>query len=359
MKSLVVYSSLALMLTAAFAEDLTWTELARRPEFWPAHCTVKAGMKFEGGLSVQAGQKVDVLEFKGTGVDLKTTDGRVNFAAEPDETDVLAVAREAWLKLTPKQRALTYPALAQKRELWPERITVSRSFEVAPGKTVHSGDQLVLDEVQPGKLLVTSETLKARFMLAPQATDLMAQARQFVETEAGVSPHYLAEKRAEQQRLLVKTRAEEKLRAQGPVITELEGKLVSSVNGRPEPLETNALPRYLVFLRGSSTCSITRGFAPKLVRFYQDKKPKHPEFEVVWLMTETDADTAKFARELGFSWRAVEYDSTPAVPSVNRYIDGKLPQLIVMDRTGKVLANGIQAGAPAALKQLEALLEVQ
>jgi len=39
-----------------------------------------------------SGQKVDVLDFKGNEVDLKTADGRLNFAAAPDETDVLAVA---------------------------------------------------------------------------------------------------------------------------------------------------------------------------------------------------------------------------------------------------------------------------
>jgi hypothetical protein len=59
---------------------------------------------------------------------------------------------------------------------------------------------------------------------------------------------------------------------------------------------------------------------------------------------------------MGFSWRALEYDATPAVPSVNKPIAGKLPQLIVMDRSGRVLANGIQSTAPAALKQLDALL---
>ena len=82
----------------------------------------------------------------------------------------------------------------------------------------------------------------------------------------------------------------------------------------------------------------------------------HPEFEVVYIMTESPADTGKFAREAGFSWRAVEYESTGYMPTVSRQIDGKLPQLIVMDRNGKVLANGVQNGAPAALNQLAALL---
>ena len=49
------------------------------------------------------------------------------------------------------------------------------------------------------------------------------------------------------------------------------------------------------------------------------------------------------------------YEDT-TISSVNPYIDGRIPQLIVMDRTGKVLATGIQATAPAALQQLDTLL---
>ena len=45
------------------------------------------------------------------------------------------------------------------------------------------------------------------------------------------------------------------------------------------------------------------------------------------------------------------------MPSVCPYIDGRIPQLIVMNRDGKVLANGIQSTAPVALQQLDTLLK--
>jgi hypothetical protein len=182
--------------------------------------------------------------------------------------------------------------------------------------------------------------------VVPQATDLMAQARKFVE-DPQAGPRFVAEQKI----------ADAKQRpAQDRVIGELEGKLVSSVTGMPEPLDAKTLPRYLVFYRGSSTCPITRRFTPTLIKYYQDMKPKHPEFEIIYIMTESVPDTEKFAKAIGFSWRAVEYESTGAMPSVNQPIDGRLPQLIVMDRTGKVLANGVQNSAPNALKQLDSLL---
>jgi hypothetical protein len=41
---------------------------------------------------------------------------------------------------------------------------------------------------------------------------------------------------------------------------------------------------------------------------------------------------------------------------VTKPIQSLLPQLVVMDRSGRVLANGWQGSAPNALKQLDALL---
>jgi hypothetical protein len=205
-------------------------------------------------------------------------------------------------------------------------------------------------------VLVLVEEIKTTFHVAPQATDIMAQARQFVE-DPQAGPRYLVvQKQAEDKRLAEQKLVEVKQRAQGKVIVELEGKLFNSVTGKPDPLDAKTLPRYLVFMRGSSTCPITRKFAPTLVKYYNDMKPTHPEFEVIWLMTETPEDTGKYAKATGFSWRAMEYNSTPAVPSVHDAISGLLPQLIVVDRDGKVLANGTQSQAPVALKQLDALL---
>jgi hypothetical protein len=85
-------------------------------------------------------------------------------------------------------------------------------------------------------------------------------------------------------------------------------------------------------------------------------KLTHPEVEVIYLTIEPLANTLKFAKELGFSWRTVTYENT-TMPCVCPCINGRIPQLIVMNRDGKVLANGIQSTAPAALQQLDALLK--
>jgi hypothetical protein len=289
-------------------------------------------------------------------VNLRTVDDRLSFGAEPDETDVLAVAQAAYAGLTPKQRALTYPLIAQRKELWPYRVTITRSFDLAPGKKVPVGDQVLVKDVAPGKVDVVSEKLNARFAVAVAATDLMTQVRKFVEDDQA-GPRLLAiQKQAEEKWLAEQIAQADKIKAVGRVALELEGKMVNAITGRPEPFDANARPRYVVFLRGSTTCPITRNFAPTFVQYYKTNKPKHPQFEVVYLTVDSLPDTAKFARELGFDWRTVSYENT-TMSSVNPHIDGRMPQLIVMDRDGKVLANGIQDTAPAALQQLNALLQ--
>lgn len=348
--------AVCLMAGTVGAQELTWTELASRPELWPTQCTVKTAMKFEGGASVPAGARAEVREVKGNEVDLRTSDGRTYFAADPDETDVLDVARGAYAKLTPKQRDLTYPLIVQRKDLWPYRVTITRSFDLARGKTVQAGDQVLVKDIQSGKVDVVSEKLNARFGVALPATDLMAQARKFVEDDQA-GPRLLAMQKLADEKLAAEQKAQgEKIKAEGRVAVELEGKLINSITGQPEPLDAHSLPRYIVFLRGQSTCPITRNFAPTFIRYCIGIKSTHPEVEVIYLTIEPLADTLKFAKELGFSWRTVTYENT-TMPCVYSCIDGRIPQLIVMDRDGKVLANGIQSTAPAALQQLDALLK--
>jgi len=356
MKTPVFLTAACVLAAAAFAEELNWPELARRPELWPAQCTLKDAVQFQGGVSIAAGQTLQVFEVKPTEADVGTLDGRTNFAVEPDETNLLAVAQAAYAQLTPKQRALTYPAIAQQKELWPAEVALKKSFDLGGGAAVHAGDKVAVVEILPDRLTV--HIPQGDFQVAPYATDVMAQARQLVEyPQAG--PRYVdaQQKLADQAKAQQEQRlAEAKLNAKVRVYGELEGKLVNSVTDQPEPLDPKAPPRYLVFFRGSSTCPITNRVAPSFIQWYREVKPRHPDFEVIWIMTESPEDTGKFARKLGFSWRAVTYESTPSMPEVNRPITGLLPQLIVMDPSGRILINASQNAVPGAIRQLDTLL---
>lgn len=355
MKTFAATLLLCLLSCAVYGQTLNWTQVSTRPELWPTQCTVKTEIKFADGATVRAGQTVNVRQFKGNEVDLVTTDGKTFFAAEQEETDVLSRANADFSALTPKQRLLTYPAIARQQDLWPYQVTITREFAVAPGKNVKIGDLVMVKDVQPDRLDVISTNLNARFAVTTAATDLMAQVRKFVEDPAA-GPRLLAVQKAQQEKILAEEKAEaERIKAIGKLPVELNGKLINSMTGQPEPLDTNSLPRYFVFLRGQSSCSITRGFAPSFVKYCNSIKTTHPEVQVIYLTVESLPDTFKFTKELGFDCRAISYDDS-YLPSLHPIIDGRLPQLIVMDRNAKVLADGIQSTAPAALQQLQALV---
>lgn len=331
MKPPSLFLAVGLLATTAAAEDLTWPQLVQRPELWPAQCTLNRGFEFQSGAAVQKGQIVDVQALHTNSVEVGTTDGKRSFDVKPGDTDVLALASEAYAKLTPRQRALTYAMIFRQKNLWPYHLTLKGTFDLGRGKRLGKGEQVVLENVEGGKLLVGSEKLQTNFHVEPTDTDLMDQVRRFVDSKDG---------------------------APSRLIEQLQPNLISSTTGQPAPLNTNSLPRYLLFLRGANYCPITQKFMPSLVKFYDEVKPRHPEFEIIYLSYDGNlADMEKFAKAKGFSWPAVTYERSAHLSLITPYFGKLIPQLTVMDRDGKVLISGVQSAAPDALQQFAALLD--
>jgi len=299
---------------------LSWPALVGQEEFWPAQCTLTQPLDFQTA-TLKAGQKVKVDAIKPSTVELSTLDDKLQFTVAPQQTDLLEVANAEYAKLTPAQRKLNYLSLIRQRELWPYRVKLTQTFDLGRGQRVQPGDEAILLKVERTKLFLLTDKAGLRFEVPPQATDFLAQARRFVEDTNG---------------------------APARLVTELDGKLINSATGKPDPLPAAARPRYIVFYRGASWCANTQKFTPTLVKYYNDTKPKHPEFEIVYIMTETPADTGKFAKDLGFAWRAVEYTTTAKMPvtSSAKAFSDLIPQVVVMDNTGKVLATASKAPRP-------------
>jgi len=349
MKILIFIVAFCLTSIIASAEDLTWNTLADRADLWPGQCTMKATIPFQGGVTVTTGQMVNVDKFSAQDVQVTTLDGQTSFTAEPTEVDCLDVAQKAYNALTPKQQALSYTILIGRKDLWPANIMLNEDIDF-PGHHLAKGTQEKVLSVDNGSILVKSDVLKGTFKVFPSATNIMLQARALVENRQAV-PTFMVE---EQQEAAAKAQADEDFR-ENRLIYELKGKLINVATDQQQPLDPNITPRYFVFLRGSSTCPITHKFIPSVVNFYNQMMSKHPDYEIVYIMYDTLGDASQFSRQAGFSsWRALAYDNTPSTP--NSVIAGPLPQLFVMDRSGKLLINGIQNDAPKALDQLEALL---
>jgi thiol-disulfide isomerase/thioredoxin len=331
MKTVMLFLAVGLLARAAVAQELSWSELARRSEHWPAQCTIKKAMKFRSGESVAAGQKLDVLEIRTDQIALGTTDGKTSFTTKPEDTDALAVAREAWNKLTPAQRELTYAALLRRPDLWPYRVTGREAFDLGGPSKIPKGESLILIGAEGSELLVGYVKLNTSFTVRPQQTDLIFQARKFVEAKEG---------------------------APGRLLEELQGKLLEPTSGKPAALPANAAPRYLVFYRGAGWCPPCRQFSPTLLKTYKELKPQYPDFELIFLSDDHSiSDLQKYVKEEGFPWLAVPQTRLKELQIVSPALGRSIPQLLVMDRHGKVVLDSIQMDRAVALKRLEALLK--
>ncbi|HVU28747.1 MAG TPA: thioredoxin family protein [Verrucomicrobiae bacterium] len=316
MKSFIVLAAIFLIAPFAFAQQLTWAQLVQHPELWPTQCTLKRGFDFQSGASVKAGQTVAILEIHPNQMVVGTLTGKaISFDVKPNDTDALDAANAAYAKLTPKQRALTYAAIFQNKDLWPYYLTLKDTFDLSSGQRVNKGDKVTFRDVHNGKLEVGVEKFNTVLDLEPTDTDLMEQARKFVDDPNG---------------------------APSRLIAELQPNLIGSTTGKPDPLDTNALPRYIVFLRGGNFCPICQRFMPSLVKFYNETKPKHPEFEIIYLSCDgSAAEMEKFAKAEGFSWPAVNYERSSYLFQVIPYFKPPIPQLTVMDQRGHVLISGV------------------
>ena len=149
----------------------------------------------------------------------------------------------------------------------------------------------------------------------PQESDLMEQARKFVE---------------------LPDHAPSRLTAQ------MQPLLIDPATDKPAPLNTNALPRYLAFVRAANFCPMSQRFLPKLVKFCDEMKAKHPDFEVIYLSChQTLPDMETFAKAVGFSWPTLTYKQTSCVYILRPHFQILMPQFTVMDLRGNVLISGM------------------
>ncbi len=327
---LLLAATAALAAPAAFAQDLTLAELSRRPEFLPAQVTLKQPVKLQGRPQLNAGQKLTLVAVRGASVEVETPDGRSVFNVKADDTDVLAAAQAIHGKLTPAQRALTYQAVLQKKELWPYRVKLTQTQRLSGGD-LKPGEAGILIGTEGNDLLLVYEKGKFLFNVTPRDTDLLESARKLV-ADPNAFPSRVSE--------------------------DLVGKMVNPGTQAAAALGGAANLKYFVFYRGAGWCGPCRQFSPSLVKFYNEAKPKYGNFEFVFISGDkTPAEMRNYAKEMGFAWASVPQQRQPEMQIVNRLFTNLIPQLVVTDRHGNVVVDSAKIGTAAALKQLDALVK--
>jgi nucleoredoxin len=331
MKSSSLLAAACLMASAAFAQELTLAELARRPEFQPAQVTLKNPVKLQNRPAMNPGQKLTLVGIRNQDVEVETPDGRSTFRTKAADTDVLTAAQETWKKLSPEQRALTYATLLQRQDLWTYRVKLTQTQRLSTGD-LKAGESAILVGIENNALLLAYEKGNFLFNVQPRDTDMLESARKL-----------LVDKKAFPSR----------------VLEDLQGKLVDPSTSAPVAVSANAAPKYFAFYRGAGWCGPCRQFSPSLVKFYKDMKPKNANFEVYFISGDkTPAELKAYAKEAGFSWASAPQSVQPKMQIVNRLFTNLIPQFVVTDGSGKVLIDSAQTGGPQnALKQFEALVK--
>ncbi len=92
-------------------------------------------------------------------------------------------------------------------------------------------------------------------------------------------------------------------------------------------------------------CPPCRKFTPQLVAYYNQIAHDHPEFEIIFVSADKSADgMATYMRESGMPWPAIEYGKLANVPTLQKYVGRGIPDLVVVDASGKVLADSFVGG---------------
>src|SRR5438874_1652322 len=90
---------------------------------------------------------------------------------------------------------------------------------------------------------------------------------------------------------------------------------------------------------------IKAGATTQLVAYYNQIAHDHPEFEIIFVSADKSADgMATYMRETGMPWPGIEYRKRASVPALQKYAGKGIPDLVIVDASGKVLADSFVSG---------------
>ena len=310
---------------------LTLADLGRHPERWPATVTVEKEVTLPNGETVPAGQQFRVSDLEDTGEHVSLKGSKQNFLVETQSTNFLQTANEAWATLTPSQKAIDLQTIVEDASLWPVQVTVLNPLKSTTNVDVNAGEKIGLNSFLPnGRLWLYS--VKTNTVVATLAeTDFVAQARK----RALLTP----EERS--------SRVPDALRE-------------ALVDAKGQPYKNAQLDdsRIFVFYYGASWCVPCRQFAPSLVQYINLVKPKNPRFSVVFLDGDKGPEQMQaYMQQEQMPWPAIRMNAPNMPAIVSTYFKDTLPQLVIIDRQGNLLADSHDKGLDGTVQVLTNLLD--
>lgn len=316
-----VLFTLTTALSAQTPATLTYQDLVARPELAPSACKPTAALQF-GNQTVSPETSYPILELRDNHVVILLPDMGAG-PLPPGSCDVLAVANANYQAMTPAQRALDSKTLAARADLWPDRVKLQVPFQSKVGDQKQNwvlGHEFVLGSFDGTDLKVRCQLTDLAPSVAAVWTDLFDQARKNL---IGKPPH-----------------------AGHRVLQELDGKLVSMRTGKKAKLDAMRSPEFVLLYFSAGWCDPCRQFSPKLVSFYEkNKKLAGKRFEVIWISRDKGPkEMEDYARDCKFPWLAVAWKMRRQIPVTQAYATGGIPDLVILDASGAVLADSYVHG---------------
>jgi len=145
-------------------------------------------------------------------------------------------------------------------------------------------------------------------------------------------------------------------------VTEFEKDLVIRENEKVKSYEPTDLAqiKYFAFYMSASWCPPCKKFTPKLVDFYNRLKPDHPEFELIFVSSDSNEDSMEaYMKSYKMPWPSFEFDKHK---DLVRSFGGGIPCLVVTDANGKKLFDSYTKdkkyiGPSTVMREIETLLK--
>lgn len=320
-------------LWSATPEVLTPADLVRHPERWPESIVATRDYTFSGGAKVKKGQVLRVQEVD-AGKVVVAAPGDLFFDIPIQESGVLAAANSAWAKLTPAQRQIDVDFLVATPSLWPERVRFTSTLQF-DGQKLSAGSEYPLLTCTRNEVNVFVESANTTLSVEWSATDIVARARE----RALFAP----EKRSSR------------------VASALQGKLIDA---KGQPFDGKGFDEAQVFVLyySASWCGPCHKFSPSLVEFVNKAAAQNPQMAVIMMSNDkSDAELLGYMKEQRMPWPAMPLSRLQKTPLLLSYTKGSIPQLLVLDRDGRVLSDSYKGnryvGPQVALDELARLLK--
>lgn len=111
-----------------------------------------------------------------------------------------------------------------------------------------------------------------------------------------------------------------------------------NASGQPEEVAAGSLKDVQLYALYYSAhwCPPCRKFTPELVEFYKRFKPKHPEFELIFISGDRDAGAmAGYMKEARMPWPAVRFDGIDG--NLRQWAASGIPYLVFVNSAGEAV----------------------